>query len=239
MKTTLDILPSHSVAFNAGQAGKFFILREASQSIILQGDTLRPVELERGDVVDVSQFNELTLTNAHTTSLHVEYQVADVEVRIRTASTAINGALDINAVHSPITIDRIQEPFDVQVHIPEVEVNIPDVQVEIPDVNVSLPEAIQVGNFPTVQQVEVTNPSLDTAPELHALPTLVISGPQSIEANPNRKGLIVIAPESNTGTILVAGFIPIKAGGSATLPSSNSITVTGNDNDALQIGEVL
>lgn len=210
MKTTMDLLPLASTAFNAGQTGKFFILREASQSIILKGDKMRPVELERGDVVDVSQFDELEITNHHPTSVHVEYQVADVEVRIRTASTAINGALDINEVHTPITINRIQEPLDVQ-----------------------------VGNFPTLQKVEITNHQHESVPRLNMLPQIVIDGPQTIAANLQRKGLIVIALESNTDTVMVADFIPIKPGGSATLPASNSLTITGRDNDILNVGEVV
>lgn len=115
MKQTIDIGSGSSVTFNAGQSGKYFILRQASQSVILKGDNLRPVELVRGDVVDVSNFDELDIYNPNATSVHVEFQVADVEVRIRTASTSIDGALEVNEIHNPVEISRIQEEVQVSV----------------------------------------------------------------------------------------------------------------------------
>ncbi len=231
MKQTVDILPGHSTTFNAGQSGKYLIIREASQSIILKGDALRPVELERGDTVDVSRFDELEIYNHNTTSVHVEFQVSDVEVRIRTASTAINGALNINEVQTPIVVSRIQEPLDVQVHIPDVAVNIPDVKATIAD-------DISISNFPDVQKVEVTNSVQASASEVHALAAIVIDGQKSIPANIKRKGLIVIAPKTNADTVMIAGFIPLEAGGCTTIPATNALSVTGADGDMVSVGEV-
>lgn len=114
MKTSINLSAGESHSFNAGQAGRYVIIREASQSVILKGDNLRPVELERGDVVDVSQFIELAFFNHNDSSVHIEYQVSDVEVRIRTASTSINGAPDINEILTPVTVGRIQERVQTQ-----------------------------------------------------------------------------------------------------------------------------
>ncbi len=225
MKQTIDILPSGSMAFNAGQSGRYLILRQASQSVILKGDALRPVELERGDVVDVSAFDELEIYNHNSTSVHVEFQVADVEVRIRTSSTAINGALNVNEIQSPVEISRIQEPFDVQVHIPDVEVNIPDVKATIA-------EDITISNFPAVQKVEMTTS------EVHALAPVVIDGQKTIPSNAKRKGLIVIAPKTNVDTVMIAGFIPLEAGGCTTIPATNALSVTGTNGDVVNVGEV-
>ncbi|WP_283131605.1 hypothetical protein [Enterovibrio norvegicus] len=236
MKITQDIGPGQTQAFHAGQAGQYFILREASQSVLLKGDTLRPVELERGDVVDVSRFEQLALSNPHSTSVHVEYQVADVEVRIRNASTAIDGSLTVHDIRTPITIDRIQEPLDIQVHIPDVKVT--DIDVNIPDVQVDFPASMAINNLPAIQRVEVTNPPQEHAPELHALPRVVIGADHNISANPHRKGVIAIAPDTNTGVIMVAGFVPIHPGGQATLPACNALSVSGQDGDMLHVGEI-
>lgn len=199
MKQTIDIKPSHSLAFNAGQSGKFLILRQASQSVLLKGDALRPVELERGDVVDISQFDELEIYNHNSTSVHVEFQVSDIEVRIRTASTAIDGGLDIHGIQSPVTIDRIQEPLDIQVHIPEIEVS-------IPDVDVSLPDQLEIANFPDTPDVQKVHVVQETAPSLAfvALGTMTESG--TIDGNTNRKELILKSSDSSTGTIWLGGY---------------------------------
>ncbi|WP_367989830.1 hypothetical protein AB2S62_21720 [Vibrio sp. NTOU-M3] len=229
MKTTIDILPAGSKSFNAGQAGKFFILREASQSIILRGDKLRPVELERGDVVDVSQFDELEIYNHNKTSVHVEYQVADVEVRIRTASTAINGALNINEVQSPITIDRIQEPLDIAV-------SIPDVQVNIPDVKATLPGEVTIGNFPSKQRVELANAKTQSL-GMFSFTTDKLT--QTITAKTARKMLIFQAPKTNQGDVLLGGFFNLPAGGVVGFEASNAFSIKGINGDSVTVGEVM
>ncbi len=99
-------------------------------------------------------------------------------------------------------------------------------------------QKVEVTNIPAVQKVEVTNPAGRIKPETHALPKIVIDGEKSIAANPNRQGVIVIAPKTNTGTVTIAGFIPLEAGGSTTIPATNVLSVTGNKGDVLLVGEV-
>lgn len=219
MKQTSDIQSGHSITFNAGQAGKYLILREASQSVILKGNDLRPVELERGDVVDVSQYDELALHNHNATSVHIEFQVADVEVRIKNSSTSINGALNIDEIESPVVISRIQEPIDVQVE---------------------MPGELSVANFPQLQQVEVTNQPQRLVPQLLLVGNYdVESSNNEIPGNANRDGLVISAPGTNQSAVYIAGNIPIYPGAVVTIPASNNLAYQGTDNDIINVHEVI
>lgn len=232
MKQTIDISSGNATKFNAGQSGKYLILRQASQSVILKGDNLRPVELERGDVVDVSDFDELEIYNHNSTSVHIEFQVSDVEVRIRTSQTSINGALNINEIQSPVVISRIQEPMDVQVNIPEVEVNIPDVAVTMPD-------ELTIGNFPDVQQVEITNHPESETLTLSYLGNYSISAMNAtpIDNAGTRKGYLFQAPKTNSGAVTIGGIIELEPGGHANVPANNRLSLSGNGSDRIKIAE--
>jgi len=226
MKQTSSIRSGEAIQFNAGQSGKYLILREASQPVLLRGDNLRPVEIERGDTVDVSQFDELELYNHNRTSVYIEYQITDVEVRIKSSSTSINGALNIHEIESPIVVSKIQQPIDVE--------------VSIPDVEVKMPQNLEVSNLPEVQKVEVTNqPNAEAAPKLTRMANVVLDGDKTIPANAKRKGVIAIAPFSNQNPIVIAGFIVLMPGGSSSIPASNALTVSGSKNDVLTLGEVI
>ncbi|MGF1762453.1 hypothetical protein [Aliivibrio kagoshimensis] len=244
MKQQITISSGDFYRFNAGQAGRFLILREASQSVILRGDALRPLEIERGDTVDVSAYDELEFHNNNETSVYVEYQVADVELRIKSSSTAINGALNVNRISEPVVVARIQEPLDIAVTIPDVQVTVPTVDVAFPaslevsnfPVPASFPTSMAVSNFPappSTQQV------IDKPLSTNALPDVVLDGQKTIAANPARQGVILQAADSNTGPLIIGGFLRLNAGGVTTLPASNALTVSGVNGDTLYCGEVL
>ena len=55
MKQTHTLKSDHTLTFNAGQSGKYLILRDTTHSLLLQGDTMRPVEIFGGDTVDVGK----------------------------------------------------------------------------------------------------------------------------------------------------------------------------------------
>jgi len=240
MKQVIDIRSGEVYRFNAGQAGKYLIMREASQSVILRGDAMRPLEVERGDTIDVSRFDELEFHNQNSTSVFLEYQIADVEVRIKSQSTAVSGALDINEVHTPIVIARIQEPIDVNVAVPTVDVNIPDVKVV-------MPSEIAISNIPVMQTVtgvlEVSQlPQVDSKPtQVNGLPIVRLdaSGLSEISENPRRKGVMIQASSANKSEIVIAGFMRIKPDGVATIPASNALSVQGTEGDSISIGEVI
>lgn len=229
MKQTIDIISGGSTKFNAGQSGKYLILRQASQSIILKGDNLRPVELERGDVVDVSRFDELEIHNHNSTSVHVEFQVSDVEVRIRTSSTAINGALNINEIQSPVEISRIQEPIDVQVNIPEMEVS-------IPDVNVSIPKSLEVSNLPAVQQTQ-NKPVRISA--LSPINLTASSETRNIAAKRSRQGVLIQANRENNSDLIIAGFYRLRPDGEVFFATDDNLSISGQVGDGCTVGEFL
>lgn len=238
MKQTIDISSGNATKFNAGQSGKYLILRQASQSVILKGDNLRPVELERGDVVDVSDFDELEIYNHNSTSVHIEFQVSDVEVRIRTSQTSINGALNINEIQSPVVISRIQEPIDVQVNIPEVEVNIPDVAVTMPDELTigNFPDELTIGNLPAVQQVQ-TKPVRIVA--LAPINLTASSTTKSIAAKSSRQGVLIQANHSNNNDLIIAGFYRLRPDGEVFFATNSDLSVSGHGGDGCTVGEFL
>lgn len=130
-----------------------------------------------------------------------------------------------------------------------------DTEINLPsNVNFSSPQPIypsstavfnsKVQNWPAeypvvfkgVQKVEVTNQS--SPPEVHTLAPIVMDGQKSIPSNAKRKGLIVLAPETNQGVVMIAGAIPLRAGGHTTIPATNALSVTGVDGDVLNVLEV-
>ncbi len=78
MKQLHTLEPNQILSFNAGQAGKFLIMRESTHTLMIRGDALRPTEIQRGDTIDVTAFNELTLENHHDEAATFEYQISDV-----------------------------------------------------------------------------------------------------------------------------------------------------------------
>ncbi|MFA0491301.1 hypothetical protein [Vibrio splendidus] len=124
MKQLQTLSPGESIQFNAGQAGKYLIIREASHSLILRGDALRPTEIGRGDTVDITRFDELELFNHQTGSVTVEYQVADIPIITKAQKIDINNSVAISEILTPITVNKIQEPLKVSAVQAEVKTRI-------------------------------------------------------------------------------------------------------------------
>ncbi|MEZ9583375.1 hypothetical protein AB4230_13920 [Vibrio cyclitrophicus] len=108
MKQLHTISPGESIQFNAGQAGKYLIIREASNSLMLRGDALRPTEIGRGDTVDITRFDELELFNHKAESVTVEYQVADIPIITKSQKIDINNSVAISEILTPITVSAVQ-----------------------------------------------------------------------------------------------------------------------------------
>ncbi|PMM76258.1 hypothetical protein BCT47_16660 [Vibrio splendidus] len=108
MKQLHTISAGESIQFNAGQAGKYLIIREASNSLMLRGDALRPTEIGRGDTVDITRFDELELVNHQTESVTVEYQVADIPIITKSQKIDINNSVAISEILTPITVSAVQ-----------------------------------------------------------------------------------------------------------------------------------
>ncbi|CDT81979.1 hypothetical protein L8R85_26800 [Vibrio splendidus] len=108
MKQLQTLSPGESIQFNAGQAGKYLIIREASHSLMLRGDTLRPTEIGRGDTVDITRFDELELFNHQAEPVTVEYQVADIPISTKSQNIDINNSVTISEILTPITVSAVQ-----------------------------------------------------------------------------------------------------------------------------------
>ncbi|MEZ9069761.1 MULTISPECIES: hypothetical protein [Vibrio] len=108
MKQLQTLSPGESIQFNAGQAGKYLIIREASHSLMLRGDALRPTEIGRGDTVDITRFDELELFNHQAEPVTVEYQVADIPISTKSQKIDINNSVAISEILTPITVSKVQ-----------------------------------------------------------------------------------------------------------------------------------
>ncbi|MEZ9813981.1 hypothetical protein, partial [Vibrio splendidus] len=107
-KQLQTLSPGESIQFNAGQAGKYLIVREASHSLMLRGDALRPTEIGRGDTVDITRFDELELFNHQAEPVTVEYQVADIPISTTSQKIDINNSVAISEILTPITVSKVQ-----------------------------------------------------------------------------------------------------------------------------------
>ncbi|MBB1464797.1 MULTISPECIES: hypothetical protein [Vibrio] len=108
MKQLHTLSAGERVQFNAGQAGKYLIIREASHSLMLRGDALRPTEIGRGDTVDITRFDELELFNHQAEPVTVEYQVADIPISTKSQNIDINNSVTISEILTPITVSAVQ-----------------------------------------------------------------------------------------------------------------------------------
>ncbi|CAK1787909.1 hypothetical protein [Vibrio crassostreae] len=108
MKQLHTLSAGERVQFNAGQAGKYLIIREASHSLMLRGDALRPTEIGRGDTVDITRFDELELFNHQAEPVTIEYQVADIPISTKSQNIDINNSVTISEILTPITVSAVQ-----------------------------------------------------------------------------------------------------------------------------------
>ncbi|WP_028025579.1 hypothetical protein [Enterovibrio calviensis] len=113
MRQKHTLSQGQSVDVSAGQNGRYLIIREATDSVTLQSDSLRPVEIERGDTVDVSDYDTLTIANHHGETVAIEFQVTDIPVITR--AQKINGAntIGIASIDSPVKVSEVLEPVTV------------------------------------------------------------------------------------------------------------------------------
>ncbi|PME33501.1 hypothetical protein BCV39_18825 [Vibrio sp. 10N.286.55.E10] len=113
MKQTHTLKPDHTLTFNAGQSGKYLILRDTTHSLLLQGDTIRPVEIFGGDTVDVSALDKLELHNHQAVDVTFEYQVSDLLIMTKAQKISVNNALLVSEIEKPINVRKLLDPVKV------------------------------------------------------------------------------------------------------------------------------
>ncbi|MCC4859639.1 hypothetical protein [Vibrio splendidus] len=156
MKQTHTLEPDQTLTFNAGQSGKYLILRETTHSFLLQGDAMRPIEIFAGDTVDVSRFDKLELHNHQTVDVTFEYQVSDVLIMTKAQKISVNNALLVSEIEKPIQVRNVLDPVKVS----EVETPVTVAQIQAPVVVQKVREPVKVSDIVTPVKVsEIQTPT--------------------------------------------------------------------------------
>ncbi|CAH6811521.1 conserved hypothetical protein [Vibrio chagasii] len=155
MKQTHTLEPNHTLTFNAGQSGKYLILRDTTHSLLLQGDTMRPVEIFGGDTVDVSAFDKLELNNHQSVAVTFEYQVSDLLIMTKAQKISVNNALLVSEIEKPVHVRKVQDPVQVS----EVQAPVRVAQIQTPVSVQKVREPIKVSDIVTPVKVsEIQEP---------------------------------------------------------------------------------
>lgn len=247
MKQVHTLEPNQTLSFNAGQAGKFLILRESTHDLLLRGDALRPTEIQRGDTIDVTVFDELTLENQHDQAATFEYQISDVPILTQAQKVDVTNAVVVHEVQRPVSVVDIQRVVktEIQNQLLNVRVDNDSLSVNMPPLNLDSFIRAHVTN--RLLDVRVNNDSLNVTPS-ESLYTYSAVGDsafaldgtvQTLEEKDERKALFLQAPTSNTRPVLVQGFMELHPGSHVSLKTNLAVTVKGKAGERLLVGEAL
>ncbi len=151
----------------------------------------------------------------------------------------------VSSIVNPVTVNpvkvanfpaeqlvRVVNPGDVNIE------NFNAVFPEVQKVELTNPvdvQKVQVTNVPDVQKVEVVKEGNAT---MNKLNDIVFDGSvKAFLANNNRKGVVLVAPSTNTAPVMVQSLFAIEPGGYATLPETAAITVSGQVGDTIKASE--
>ncbi|MDN2669098.1 hypothetical protein OW495_20435 [Vibrio sp. 14N.309.X.WAT.E.F5] len=194
MKQTHTLRPNQTLTFNTGQSGKYLILRDTTHSLLLQGDTMRPVEIFGGDTVDVSALDELELHNHQPVDVTFEYQVSDLLIMTKAQKISVNNALLVSEIEKPINVRKLLDPVKVSdivtpLKVSEIQTPTTISQVQTPiNVNrvtepVTVDQITQPLTVERIQQpvnVEVGNASLNVQATITNSELKVTSDPERV-----------------------------------------------------------
>ncbi|PTO84112.1 hypothetical protein [Vibrio splendidus] len=209
MKQHQTLSANGSVRFNAGQAGKYLIIREASNTLMLRGDALRPVEIERGDTVDITKFDELELMNLHSEPVTVEYQISDIPIVTRAQKVSVDNQIVVSEISRPLTIESM------------------------PEVALAGTPTVSITSMPAIETT-TAKMNLSDLPDASMTGSVI-----SIDANEKRTAVMLQAGIDNVEPVIVQGCLRLYAGGMLTIPSTQAVTMTGLTGDVVYCGEVL
>lgn len=232
------------------EEGRFVYIRACTAPVMIRffpsGDS---VTLGFGEQYDIGRkdpskrFSHLEIYNSSNADNSIDIEAGEESFD----AAPVGSGSSVNIASTSLTLPvRLQLPADINSMPP---VNLAANQ----SVNVSnFPVSFQVSNFPTQFDVgnfptsfEVSNwPALQTVqqkdPVINGLADVsfdVIN--KSIAAKAGRKGLILQAPESNQGEIVVQGFLRVVPGAVVPFPASNQVSLVGLVGDKLYVGEEL
>ncbi|MDC5868815.1 hypothetical protein OPW39_08240 [Vibrio europaeus] len=215
MRQIHTLEPHQTLSFNAGQAGKFLILRESTHTLMIRSDALRPTEIQRGDTVDVTKFDELTLENHHEDAATFEYQISDVPILTQAQKVDVSNAVVVHEVQRPVSVVEIQRAVRAQIQNELLKVHVDNETLSVtPSVTLYTYAAVDEGEF-----------ELDGTA-------------QTIDGSEGRKALFLQVPDDNTEPILVQGFMLVNPGGHLPLNTNQAVTIKGKDGETVRIGEM-
>ena len=191
-------------------------MREASNTVMLRGDALRPVEIERGDTVDITRFDELELFNHKADAVTIEYQIADVPIITKAQKIDISNSVAISEILTPITVDKVLSPIKVGEVQTEVKTRIQNDVLKVE----------KLADLYTLQKVG--SGLLD-----------LTSDEQIIDGKAGRKGLFIQASTDNASPVLVQGLIDLTAGGHTLIQTDTIVTLQGAIGDSVKVGEFI
>ncbi|MBE8577943.1 hypothetical protein [Vibrio sp. OPT18] len=118
MKRSVTLAPGEEYSFNVHELGKYLIVREASNSIMIHADNMRPVEIENGDTVSVERYDVMKFRNHNATETVIKYEISDVYVHTKMQKMAVDGEVIVTEIKEPITVERVNNPVIVQSNAP-------------------------------------------------------------------------------------------------------------------------
>ncbi|NOI83325.1 hypothetical protein F0237_21945 [Vibrio tubiashii] len=182
---------------------------------MIRGDTLRPTEIQRGDTVDVSAFDELTLDNHHDTAVTFEYQISDIPILTQAQKVDVSNAVVVSEIQRPVSVVEIQRRVKTEIQNELLNVHVDNDTLNVmPSVTLYTYAAIGNGTF-----------DLD-------------GSKQTITGSAERKALFLQVPDENTEPVTVQDFIVVNPGGHLPLKTNQAVTVQGKDGEAVRVGEM-
>lgn len=221
--------------------GRYVYVRACSAPVLI---TFYPgndqIKLGFGETYDIGRndptrkFTRLDVYNTSSANNSVEIE-AGFEA-FTAASAGVGSSVNIASTSLTLPV-AIQMPVDIN---------------SMPAISIAPNQVVNVGNFPTSfdvsnfpSQFEVSNlPDVQTVENkdtvINGLPDVEFDVvDKSIAAKAGRKGLILQAPETNQGEIIVQGFLRVSPGAVVPFPASNLVTLAGTVGDVLYVGEEL
>ncbi|QPG35017.1 hypothetical protein IXK98_08375 [Vibrio europaeus] len=182
---------------------------------MMRGDALRPTEIQRGDTIDVTKFDELTLENHHEDAATFEYQISDVPILTQAQKVDVSNAVVVHEVQRPVSVVEIQRAVKAQIQNELLKVHVNNETLSVtPSETLYTYAAIDEGVF----ELDGTT--------------------QTIDGSEGRKALFLQVPEDNTEPVMVQGFMVVNPGGHLPLNTNQPITIKGKDGETVRVGEM-
>ncbi|MGR5243072.1 hypothetical protein ACPV36_19525 [Photobacterium damselae] len=115
MRRKFILQPKEKYTFVVDMEDNYFILRNSTANIFLESDVFRGVELTRSDTVIITDYQrmELRLVNESDEVISGEFQLSEVDIRIKEQRMSIEDTVTIDKILDPVSVSEIMEPVTV------------------------------------------------------------------------------------------------------------------------------